>query len=427
MDRFVIEGGAKLRGEVKISGAKNSALPIIAAALLTDKKIILENTPDLVDVRTMMELITHLGSEVEFSHNTLKMHTPKIKRIDAPYDIVRKMRASYYVLGALLARERKARVSLPGGCAIGPRPIDMHIRGLQALGTEIKIEDGFINAHARELRGQDVNLQGPKGTSVGATINVMLAATQAKGETVISPAACEPEVVDVADFLNTIGYAVSGQGTHTIVVKGMSLSAEEKSSSSSVRYRIIPDRIEAGTFAVAASITRSTISINNCRPEHVTSVLDKLEEIGSTIDKSDSAIVVKGNKNMHATNIFVAPYPGFPTDMQAQFMALFSVVHGTSTIKETIFENRFMQAVELMRMGADITIEGDTAVIKGIKKLSAAHVMASDLRASVALVLAGLVAKGQTAVRRIYHLDRGYENFELKLQKLGARIKREHE
>lgn len=420
MKRFVIEGGAHLAGEVKISGAKNSALPIIAASLLTDKKVVLENIPDVIDVRTMIELVEYLGSEVEFYDNVLKIYTPDIKKIDAPYDIVRKMRASYYVLGALLARENKAKVSLPGGCAIGPRPIDMHIRGLKALDTGIEIEDGFINARARELKGQEVNLQGPKGTSVGATINVMLAATHAKGETVISPAACEPEVVDVADFLNAMGCKISGQGTHTIVIKG-------QSSATGVHYGIISDRIETGTFAVAAAITGSTIKLIHCQPEHLTSVLDKLEEIGAKVDKLDNTLVVHGNQNIHDTNIFVAPYPGFPTDMQAQFMALLSVVPGTSTIKETIFENRFMQAVELMRMGANITIEGDTAVIKGIKKLSGAHVMASDLRASAALVLAGLVAKGKTVVSRIYHLDRGYENFETKLCHLGARIKRQNE
>jgi UDP-N-acetylglucosamine 1-carboxyvinyltransferase len=420
MDRFVIEGGTKLHGKVKISGAKNSALPIIAAALLTDKKVLLENIPNLIDVRTMIELVKHLGSEVEFSHNTLTMHTPKIKRIDAPYDIVRKMRASYYVLGALLAREQKAKVSLPGGCAIGPRPIDMHIRGLETLGTTIEIKDGFVHAQTHSLRGQEVNLQGPKGTSVGATINVMLAATHAKGDTIISPAACEPEVVDVADFLNKIGCTVSGHGSHTIVVQG-------KCTPVGVRHKIIPDRIEAGTFAVAAAITHGEIELTHCQPDHLTGVLDKLEEIGSSVDKSNNRVVVKGARTMHAINIFVAPYPGFPTDMQAQCMALLSTVPGTSTIKETIFENRFMQAVELMRMGADITIEGDTAVIRGIKKLSAAYLMASDLRASAALVLAGLVAKGKTIIRRIYHLDRGYEGFETKLRKLGARIERQSE
>jgi len=420
MHRFVIEGGKKLSGEVSISGAKNSALPIIAASLLTDEAVVLKNIPDLVDVRTMIELIEYLGADVVFKRNALKIHTRKIKRIDAPYDIVRKMRASYYVLGALLAREQRAKVSLPGGCAIGPRPIDLHIKGLRALGTDIQIEDGFINARTRRLKGQEVNLQGPKGTSVGATINVMLAASQAQGTAVITSAACEPEVVDVANFLGAMGHHISGQGTHTITIRG-------QSSPSAVTYRIIPDRIETGTFAVTAAITRSKITIKNCGPQHVTSVLDKLEEIGVAVEKSEDTIVIDGNRRARATNIFVAPYPGFPTDMQSQFMAFLSIVPGTSTIRETIFENRFMQALELMRMGADITIEGDAAIIKGVKKLSGAYLMASDLRASAALVLAGLIAKGKTVVRRIYHLDRGYEKFEVKLRRLGALIKRQRE
>lgn len=420
MQQFVIEGGRKLSGEVIISGAKNSALPIIAASLLTDKKVVLENVPDLVDVRTMIELIQHLGADVMFDRHVLKIHTPKIKKIDAPYDIVRKMRASYYVLGALLAREKKAKVSLPGGCAIGPRPIDLHIKGLRTMGVNIKIEEGFINAHTRQLSGHEVNIEGPKGTSVGATINVMIAAVQAKGETIISPAACEPEVIDVANFLNAMGFDITGQGTYRITIKG-------KSSVTDVKYTIIPDRIEAGTFATAAAITRSSITIKDCCPDHLTSILGKLEEIGVGVGRGENNIVVNGTRQMHAANIFVATYPGFPTDMQAQFMALLSIVRGTSTIKETIFENRFMQALELMRMGADITIKGDTAVINGVDKLSGAYLMASDLRASAALVLAGLVAKGRTVVRRIYHLDRGYEKFEIKLRRLGVRIKRQSE
>ncbi len=420
MQRFVIEGGKKVSGTVDISGAKNSALPIIAASILTDKPVTLGNVPDLVDVRTMIELIEYLGAKVEFDRNSVKIHTSKIKRIEAPYDIVRKMRASYYVLGALVAREKKARVSFPGGCAIGPRPIDLHIKGLQTLGTEINIEDGYINARARKLEGREVHIQGPKGTSVGATINVMIAAVRAKGVTKITPAACEPEVVDVANFLNAIGCSVLGQGTHTITVRGRSLSVKAS-------YGIIPDRIEAGTFAVAGAITRGTVTLRNCQQQHMKSVLDKLEEIGVQIKAGTNEIVVKGRQKMRATDIFVAPYPGFPTDMQSQFMALLSIVSGTSTIKETIFENRFMQAIELMRMGARITIEGDTAVIKGVKRLSSATMMASDLRASAALVLAGLVAKGKTVVRRIYHLDRGYEKFEHKLRRLGVRIKRQSE
>lgn len=418
MARFFIEGGRRLSGEVNVSGAKNSALPIIAATLLTDKKVTLKNVPDVFDVRTMLELVTHLGARIDFRRNTLSIHTPRVKRLEAPYDIVTRMRASYYVLGALIAREKRASVAMPGGCAIGPRPIDLHIKGFTALGTKIGIAEGYINADARNLRGQNVDLQGPKGTSVGATINVMLAASRARGKTIISPAAAEPEVVDVANFLRALGVEIRGQGSHEITVLGCD------SFHGGVKYRIIPDRIEAGTFAAAAAITRSCIVMRRAVSEHMTSVLEKLREIGVVIREADGGITIDGRGRRKATDIFVAPYPGFPTDMQAQFMALLSTVPGTSTIKESIFENRFMQAVELMRMGANITIEGDTAVIKGVKKLSGTQLMASDLRASSALVLAGLAAEGTTVVRRIYHLDRGYEKFEVKLRRLGASIRR---
>jgi UDP-N-acetylglucosamine 1-carboxyvinyltransferase len=420
MQRFVVKGGDNLHGEVRISGAKNAALPIIAASLLNHKRVVLDNVPDLVDVRTMIELVEYIGSKVEFKDNTLAIETPEIKNIEAPYDIVRKMRASYYVLGALLARSRQAKVSLPGGCAIGPRPVDLHIKGLRSIGVDIDIEEGFIKAKAKKMTGREINLQGPKGTSVGATINVMIAAAGAEGDTIINSAACEPEVVDVADFLNAMGCHITGQGTHTIIIKG-GVSLEN------VQYAIIPDRIEAGTFAVAAVMTNGHIRITHCRPDHMTSVLDLLEEAGGRIIREKGSLTINGYKGKKAVNVYVAPYPGFPTDMQAQFMAFLCTVPGTSTIKETIFENRFMQAVELMRMGADITIEGDMAVIRGVKKLSSARLMASDLRASASLVLAGLVAKGETAVRRIYHLDRGYENFEVKLQNIGAHIIRQAE
>ena len=418
MASFVIQGGTRLSGRVRVSGAKNSALPIIAASLLTDQKVLLENIPDVEDVRTMIELAGHLGSRIDFKNNTLSIETACPKSIEAPYDIVCRMRASYYMLGALVARARKAVVAMPGGCAIGPRPVDLHIKGLAGLGARVTISEGYIKADARRLVGRKIDLQGPKGTSVGATINVMLAATGASGKTQISPAAMEPEVVDVANFLEALGVHIQGQGTHRITIDG----AEPVHGP--VRYRIIPDRIESGTLAVAAAITRGSIFIEGCIPDHMTSVLEKLQEIGAEVVHKDHGIKINGNRRKRATNIFVAPYPGFPTDMQAQFMALLSVVSGTSTIKESIFENRFMQAVELMRMGADITIEGDTAVIKGVRKLSGTQLMASDLRASSALVLAGLAAKGSTVVRRIYHLDRGYEKFENKLRDLGAKIRR---
>ncbi|MCK4940962.1 UDP-N-acetylglucosamine 1-carboxyvinyltransferase [candidate division WOR-3 bacterium] len=418
MARFLIEGGTRLSGEVNISGAKNSALPIIAASFLTDKKVVLENVPDVVDVRTMIQLAEHLGADIDFKRSTLRIHARRLRRVEAPYDIVCRMRASYYMLGALIAREKRAVVAMPGGCAIGPRPIDLHIKGLTALGTRMEISDGYIKADARRLVGRKIDLQGPKGTSVGATINVMLAATVAVGTTELSPAAVEPEVVDVANFLRALGADIRGHGSHTIVIKGSDTFRDR------VRHKIIPDRIEAGTFAVAAAITRGNILLRNCVPRHMTSVLEKLREIGVYVKERDKGVVVNGGRRKNATDIFVAPYPGFPTDMQAQFMALLSTVPGTSTIKESIFENRFMQANELMRMGANITIEGDSAIIKGVKKLSGTYLMASDLRASSALVLAGLAAKGTTVVRRIYHLDRGYEKFEVKLRKLGAHIRR---
>jgi len=418
MARFFIEGGTRLSGEVRISGAKNSALPVIAASLITDQKVVLENIPNVEDVRTMIQLARHLGANVVFKRNTIRIHTPKLRKVAAPYDIVCRMRASYYMLGALIARGKRAVVAMPGGCAIGPRPIDLHIKGLSMLGAKLDIKDGYINADARKLQGRKVDIQGPKGTSVGATINVMLAASGAPGTTEISPAAVEPEVVDVANFLNALGVKVLGHGSHRIIVEGRDDFNER------VRYRIIADRIETGTFAVAAAITHGKILIKGCIADHISSVIEKLLAIGVEVHQTDNGITVNGKGRKRATDIFVAPYPGFPTDMQAQFMALLSIVPGTSTIKESIFENRFMQAVELMRMGADITIEGDTAVIKGVKRLSGTQLMASDLRASSALVLAGLAAVGTTIVSRIYHLDRGYERFEVKLRRLGARIRR---
>lgn len=416
----MIEGGKKLRGNVIVSGAKNSALPIIAASLLTDKKVVIENVPDVMDVHTMIELMEYIGSQIDFKRNVMKIYTPRIKRFVAPYNIVRKMRASYYVLGALIAREKRAKVSLPGGCAIGPRPVDLHIKGIKTLGCDIDIDQGYIVANCKNLKGTTINLQGAKGTSVGATINVMLAATGARGATRINYAACEPEVVDVANFLNKLGVDISGAGTNQITIRGNWCPVD-------IHYRIIPDRIETGTFMVASMITGGDITIKDCCPEHLVAVIDKIKEAGAEVHLNKDEIVVKGKKPILPTDIFVAPYPGFPTDMQAQFMALLSLSSGTSTIKETIFENRFMQAVELARMGANITLEDDTAIIKGVKKLTGAYVMASDLRASACLVLAGLAAKGKTYVRRIYHLDRGYEKIEKKLREIGARIKREKE
>lgn len=417
MDRFVIDGGKRLSGSVTISGAKNATLPVIAAALLTDKKVVIENVPDVVDVHTMLSLVKYLGTEVEFSRGTITMHTPRVKRVDAPYEIVRKMRASYYVMGALLAREKRARVSLPGGCAIGPRPIDLHIKGFEKLGIGIEIEQGYVNARARSLRGAHMSLQGPKGTSVGATINVMLAATQASGMTEINSAACEPEVVDVANFLRQLGIDITGAGTSKISIYGGGCPGQ-------ANHRVIPDRIEAGTFAVAAAISGGRIAIRKCDPEHLTAVIDRLEESGARVRKERDHVVVTGAGSVKPTNVFVAPYPGFPTDMQAQFMALNSIADGTSVMTETIFENRFMHVQELKRLNADIQVEGNTAIVHGIPQLDGASVMATDLRASACLIIAGLVAQGETIIDRIYHLDRGYERIERKLAQAGAQIKR---
>jgi UDP-N-acetylglucosamine 1-carboxyvinyltransferase len=419
VDRLEVEGGTPLAGTVKISGAKNSALPIMAAAIASPDPKRIKNVPDLVDVHTMIELLKHLGAKCEYdrSSGTLTVDPSEIKTSVAPYEIVKRMRASYYVLGSLLARTGQAQISLPGGCAIGARPIDLHIKGIRNLGAKVKVEHGFVYAAGKELRGSTILLPGPKGTSVGATINVMMAATKATGQTVITPAACEPEVVDVADFLNQMGAHVAGAGTPAITIEGV------KELHDAV-YEVIPDRIEAGTFACAAAITRGKIVIENCQPDHLTAVIETLREIGVMVKASEHSLSVESQSGFRPTRITVGPYPGFPTDTQAQFMAVLALAQGQSSITETIFENRFMQAVELMRMGADIKLEEDTAIINGVAKLTGTKVMASDLRASAALVLAGLAAEGPTEISRIYHLDRGYQDFEKKLASLGAKIKR---
>ncbi len=389
----------------------------MAASIIARERSLLTNVPQLADVRTMMELFNHLGIGVRLKGNRLEIDPSGLDRYDAPYEIVKRMRASIYVLGGLIARLGKAVVSLPGGCAIGPRPIDLHLKGLSELGVEINLSRGYIHARARRMRGKEIFLEGPKGTSVGATINVMLAATRAKGKTVIYPAACEPEVIDTARFLKKMGVRITGEGTHRLVVEG-------GRPVSGARHRVIPDRIEAGTDAVAAAITKGDVVLEGCCPDHLTVVIEKLREIGVEVKAKNRTLRVKAEGRPGPTEIVVAPYPGFPTDMQAQFMALLSLSRGTSVIVETIFENRFMQAVELMRMGARISIEGNTAVITGVRSLTGTKVMASDLRASAALVLAALAAKGTSEVHRIYHLDRGYEAFDQKLAALGASIER---
>ncbi len=419
MDKFRIKGGVSLKGRVRVSGAKNASLPIMAACLLTEGVSVVKNVPNVRDVWTMKAVLEHIGCNVEFhtDEHTLVIDATNVCNFDAPYELVKQMRASYYVLGPLLARFHKARVSLPGGCAIGARPVDLHIRGLRALGACVDIEHGYIDAKAETLKGEYIFLEGARGPSVGATINVMMCAVLADGETVIEGAAREPEVSDVANFLRKMGAKIEGDGTSVIRIQGVKgLSPAE--------YSVIPDRIEAGTYILAGAITKGEIEIVGLRPEHLTAFLDKLKEAGVRLDVGNDNVCVYPTDELLSVDVKIAPYPGFPTDLQAQMMALMCVSRGISVISETIFENRFMHVPELQRLGADITLDGHNAIVKGVGHLSGAPVMASDLRASAALVLAGLVADGETEVLRVYHIDRGYEGIEEKLNALGARIER---
>lgn len=416
MDKLVISGGHPLHGEVLVSGSKNAALPLMAACLLTSEPCTISNVPSLVDVSTMTELLIHLGVSVERDADRLEIQA-RNPQGEAPYDIVRRMRASYYVLGPLVGRLHQARISLPGGCAIGPRPIDLHIKGMEKLGAEVRVEEGYVNAKASGLEGTEIFLEGTKGPSVGASLNVMMAAVLAKGTTRIIGAAAEPEVGIVASFLRKMGAKISGEGTREITIQGVKkLHGTE--------FTNISDRIEAGTYAVAATITKGRLILQNAPSAHMGNVIQPLLEAGAEIEASGKHLTVSMMKRPKPLIINTAPYPGFPTDMQAQLMAWLSLGEGTSLITENIFENRFMQAMELQRMGAVITIKGSTAVIEGTDHLSGAEVMASDLRASAALVLAGLAAKGITTVSRIYHLDRGYEGLQDKLASVGAEIER---
>jgi UDP-N-acetylglucosamine 1-carboxyvinyltransferase len=420
MDKFLIEGGQRLKGKVKVKGSKNSALPILAATLLCEDEFVIENVPQLRDIRTMKKVIEVLGGTISLEGNKAKVDTRGAVGYEAPYELVRQMRASYYVLGPLLARLGRALVSLPGGCAIGTRPINLHIRGLKRLKADISITHGYIDAYGNKLRGSHIFLEGPNGPSVGATINVMTAATLAKGVTVIEGAAMEPEVADVANFLNKCGAKIEGMGTRRIKIRGVK-------KLHGCEYEIIPDRIEAGTLAVGAAISRGEVFLKGAKEDHLQSFLDKLDEVGVDILVEKDGIAVKMDKDICSTDIETAPFPGFPTDMQAQFTALLCLSNGVSIVREKIFEERFMHVMELVRMGADIRRENDYAVIKGVPCLYGTTVMASDLRASAALVLAGLSASGTTEVRRIYHIDRGYENIEERLRNLGAQIWRQEE
>lgn len=419
MDKLIIQGGARLHGEVTISGAKNAALPILCAALLAEDTLKLSSVPKLKDVGTTIHLLEHMGVKVNRQTDKVELDARVIEVLEAPYEMVKTMRASILVLGPLLARFGKARVSLPGGCAIGSRPVDLHIKGLQAMGAEIRIEHGYIEATAEHLPNK--RLQGARYymdlVTVTGTENLMMAAALANGTTVLENAAKEPEVVDMAECLIKMGAKIKGAGTHVITIEGV-----EKLHGAT--HQVVCDRIEAGTYMVAAAMTGGEIKLLNVKENLLDAVIEKLREAGAEVICDNNTITVKSDGKLKAVNIRTAPHPAFPTDMQAQFMALNTVAEGVSKVTETIFENRFMHVQEMQRLGANIDIDGNTALVQGVAQLEGATVMATDLRASASLVLAGLVAKGQTVIERIYHLDRGYENLEEKFNALGANVKR---
>jgi UDP-N-acetylglucosamine 1-carboxyvinyltransferase len=421
MDKFLIEGGAPLKGTVEIRGAKNAALPILFGTILTDAPCVIHNVPDLKDVTSTLQILSELGMQCQRRMDgAISVELENREPNSAPYEHVRKMRASVCTLGPLLARRKKARVSMPGGCLLGPRPIDLHLKGLSALGADIRISHGIIEAEASELRGATIYLGGPFGSTVLGTANVMMAATLAKGTTVIEAAACEPEIADLARFLNTMGARIDGIGTPRLVIQGVR-------EVGGAEYRIIPDRIEAGTFLIAGAITRGDVVVKGAPIEYLTAVTDILKQVGLHVSAENDSIRVRTNGGFHPVDVTTLPYPGFPTDLQAQMMALLSLANGISVITEKIYPDRFIHISELARMGAKIRKEGPSAIISGVDKLSGAPVMASDLRASACLLLAALVATGVTEVSRIYHLDRGYEKIEHRLSGLGAYIRRERE
>jgi UDP-N-acetylglucosamine 1-carboxyvinyltransferase len=414
MDKIVIEGGRTLQGEVSISGAKNAALPILVSSLLSDGENTYTNVPKLQDIQSIKDLLANLGARIESDGNTVRIDASGLCNHEAPYDLVRKMRASILVLGPLVARLKRARVSLPGGCSIGERPINLHLKGLRQLGASIKLAHGYVEASAKRLVGAEIYFDIP---TVTGTENLMMAAVLAEGVTVLRNAAREPEITALADTLNKMGAKVQGAGTSVITITGVSALRP-------VSVAVIPDRIETGTFMVAAALTGGDITIQGCRPEHLESVIHKLGQSGARISTAKNSMRILGSDEIASVDFKTLPYPGFPTDMQAQFMVLMSVAGGLSMIVESIFENRFIHVSELKRMGADITIAGNAAMVKGVPQLSAAPVMATDLRASASLILAGLIAKGKTEVNRVYHLDRGYEGIEEKFSRLGAAIRR---
>ena len=414
MEKLKVTGGCRLSGEVKASGAKNAALPILAASLLTADDLILSNVPHLSDIRTMGKLLGGLGMKVEREGETVTLNAKSLTTLTAPYELVKTMRASIVTLGPMLARFGEARVSLPGGCAIGARPVDQHIKGLQALGAEVVIDHGYVVAKAKRLKGAHIVTD---MVTVTGTENLLMAATLADGVTVIENAAREPEVVDLANCLTAMGAKIRGAGTPVIEVEGVS-------QLHGAHHFVLPDRIETGSFLVAALMTRGDVTVTHAAPHTLDIVLDKLREAGATVQTGEDWIRVFIDKRPKAVSVRTVPHPGFPTDMQAQFMSMDTIAEGTGRITETIFENRFMHVPELQRLGANITVDGHTAVVTGVQELSGANVMATDLRASASLVIAGLVAKGETIVDRIYHLDRGYDHMEVKLAGLGAQIER---
>jgi UDP-N-acetylglucosamine 1-carboxyvinyltransferase len=420
MDKICIQGGRTLKGEVAISGSKNSALPILAATLLADGESVIENVPNLKDIQTMVKLLRALGARVQHTHDKVSVSVNAALNPVAPWKLVSTMRASFCVLGPLLGRVGKAEISLPGGCVIGPRPVDLHLKGLESLGVVTRVEHGYVKADGRKMRGADVFLGGAFGSSVLATGNIMMAAVLAKGVTRIENAACEPEVVDLALYLNKMGAKVHGAGSHLITVEGVK-------KLKGVRHRVIPDRIEAGTYLLAGVMTRGDVIIRDTIPEHNNALIDKLRRAGVDVSIGKNTLRVRRERALRPVDVTTLPYPGFPTDLQAQMTALMCITPGISVITEKIYPDRFMHIGELGRMGAKILKEGQSAIVNGIKQLSGAPVMASDLRASAALVLAGLVADGKTEVHRVYHLDRGYELMEDKLGALGAKVWREKE
>ena len=416
MDSLLIKGGVPLHGEVTVSGAKNAVLPIMAATLLTSEPCVIHRVPDLSDVQFMGRILSSLGAKVTIEGNSVSIRAKQLKAI-GNYELIRKMRGSICILGPLLGRQHHAQVSYPGGCVIGPRPIDLHLKGVRALGAEVTVDSGYVVARAQKLVGNDIFLGGRNGPTVLGTANVMMAAVLAEGVTTIQSAACEPEIIDLANFLTKMGAQIVGAGSPTITIAGVKhLNGAE--------HEVIPDRIEAATLAIAAAATNGEVIIRGARPDHLHAVLDKLIEAGVDIRRHNGVMTVRRNNGLKPVEVATQPYAGFPTDVQAQMMALMTLTPGLSIITERIFESRFMHVSELARLGADISIEGPNAIVKGVHRLSGAPIMASDLRASAALVIAGMAAHGSTYVNRIYHLDRGYEKIDSKLRSLGARIKR---